>query len=460
MKQNKKHLIYGILAVCAVAVAGFFIAPFLAAAGTGAALAAPFAGAPAEQTIQGTAETTLPGSVTDGFKHPEMNKPSISQKLTKIRPSATPLDTILRELDSAVSHSNEYKYYSVQGRGIAQKVAVATTAGVDGEVVTITLESAHIFSLDGNILVPSFSASSPQQPATPVTSGVSYSPLILHIVNIDRAAKKITVFPVNASAVPAIPANTLMFRMGTAKHELAAISEDPSSQPTSDSNYCQIHMTTVSEGIYQAMQEKEVRHGLLDIKEEALFDFRMTNEVDGLFGYKREIIDPVSQKAKYMSDGMIRKITKHLDKGSASAVTDDVLIGWCADIFAGNNGSEERIMFYGSGFGVDVATAATIQKQLEAKNTEVKFGLTFNRIETVHGVLLMKLHNVFEQYGYSDAAMVIDPANIQRAIQKPLEATTLELDKTGKSRSKDVRIDESHTLAVMNPDTHAMLYSK
>ena len=56
------------------------------------------------------------------------------------------------------------------------------------------------------------------------------------------------------------------------------MSEDPSQMPYSDSNYCQIHMTTVSEGLYQKLTEKDVQFGLLDMKEQALLDFRMTNE--------------------------------------------------------------------------------------------------------------------------------------------------------------------------------------
>lgn len=55
---------------------------------------------------------------------------------------------------------------------------------------------------------------------------------------------------------------------------------------------------------------------------------------------------------------------------------------------------------------------------------------------------------------------MIDPANIYRAERKPLEATELERDKVGLSRSTDVRIDESHTLAVLNPDTHAVITVK
>lgn len=463
MKKKELFILCGIVAVLTVAGAIFWqnivclLSPEVV---TGSLAFAGFVGATQEQTVQGTQQTTLPGSDTDDFKSPEHNKPTISQRLSKIMPSATPLDTILREVDSVPCKSQKFEYYSVNSRGVSTKVAAPNTEGSTGGLAEVNVATEHMFSVDGNLLVPSFSASGPNEEAKAVASGISFSPLVLHIVSIDRAAHKLTVFAVNANKVPVLPADTLLYRMGVAKNELAAISDDPSALPTKDYNYCQIHMTTVSEGVYQAMQEKEIQYGLLDLKEQALLDFRMTNEVDSLFGYKREFYDPVTQKTKYMSDGMIRKITKHLDKGSASGITNDVLIGWAADIFTGNNGSDKRICFYGPEFGVALARATTVQKQLEAAKTEVVYGMTFNRIETVHGTLLMKMHNAFGLYGYSAAAMVIDPANIARAQQKPLEANRLDLDKTGQSRANAIRIDESHTLMVTNPDTHAMLYAE
>lgn len=80
--------------------------------------------------------------------------------------------------------------------------------------------------------------------------------------------------------------------------------------------------------------------------------------------------------------------------------------------------------------------ASTVQKQLEAGSTEVVFGITFHRISTPDGELLMKPHDLLNEYGYSKAAIVIDPANVYRAIQKPLEATELDRDKTGLSPLK------------------------
>ena len=61
-------------------------------------------------------------------------------------------------------------------------------------------------------------------------------------------------------------------------------------------------------------------------------------------------------------------------------------------------------MFYGKDFGRQMAGASTVQKQLEAGSTEVVFGITFHRISTPDGELLMKPHDLLNEYGYSKTA--------------------------------------------------------
>ncbi len=461
--KNKK-IIYGLfaLAVCIVAAVAMqeLIAVFSAG---GYALALAGVAATADQTNHGTVTTTKSvgedGTVTDQ----DINKPTISQKITKINPSLFPMDTMLRELETVPCKSFEYEYYSVRGRGVEStiKTAYSVTSGSESGAKQVEVTNGHIFSLDGNILFPTINVDNDTKVATPLDSGISLNPLICHIVSVDNIAQgKITIYPVNAAVLPALAADTPIYRLGVAKHENAGMSEDPSQMPYSDSNFCQIHMTTISETLYQRLTEKEVQFGLLDMKEQALLDFRMTNEADSIFGVKQKFVDPVTRKVKYMSDGLLRKIDKHLDMGTESKVTNDMIYGWASDIFCGNNGSERRIMFYGKDFGRSMAAAPTIEKQLEADKTEVVFGISFHRIETTDGVILMKPHDLLNEYGYTKAAVVVDPANVYRAVQKQLEATPLKRDEAGLSRSTDIRLDESHCLAVTNPDCHAIITVK
>lgn len=459
--MNRKKILYGFLAfaVCGLAalIAHELLAWFDMAEMSLAFAAGAFASP--EETVGGTV-TTVKRVHDDGtVEGHEIDKPTISKKICKINPSLFPMDTMLRELQTVPCNSFEYQYYSVRGRGVESKVKSAYTpvAGSESGPQQIDVTNAHIYSTDSNVLFPTIQVDSQTRTASAV-AGASLNPLVCHIVAVDNIAQgRITLCPVNAAALPALPADTPMRRMGVAKHENAGMSDDPSQMPYSDSNFAQIHMTTVSEGLYQKLSDKHVQFGLLDMREQAMLDFRMTNEADALFGVKARFIDPVTRKVKYMSDGLLRKIEKHLDTGDGNTITNDMLYGWASDIFRGNNGSPRRIGFYGSDFGRKLAAAPTVQKQLEAGKTEIVFGVTFHKIETTDGILLLKPHDLLNEYGYSHTLIVVDPANVYRFVQKQLEATALDRDKVGLSRSTDIRLDESHGLAVTNPDTHAVI---
>ena len=468
MKNDKRFLLFGFLVVAVAMTVGMvfdYVLPDvvlnLLGGEPGVTLAfAGFAGAAADETIQGTVPATLEKSKTDDPEKPNVDKPSFSKRLTKIFPSKFPLDTVAREMPKGKTDSDEYKYASVVARALG--CTVQTTMGAEvtsPNLAEITLTSAHMLSVDGNLMLTNYNAMGPNEAPVKASEGaIVSSPLILHIVTIDRAASKIKVFPVNANAVPKLEAGQFMARVGVAKDQLTAMSEDPVSQPTYDSNYCQINMATVSEAYFQKLQEKEVEWGMADMQESALYDFRMQSEMAMLFGAKRFFMDPVTGKGKYLMDGFIRKVGHTITNADSSAgVTEKFMNEALAQIFDGNNGSEARIMFYGSDFGLSLSNNATFQKQLEAGKTKIKFGITWNEIETNQGLILAKKHDAFKLVGYGNAAMVIDPANFRRVEQRPLTVYDLDLEKSGIQRSKDRRIDESFTLEVTNPETHGLI---
>lgn len=425
--------------------------------GGGGCVMAVFAGAPAEQTVQGVVGTTTDASKTDAFVRQEINKPTFSQKLAKIFPSRFPLDTILREIGVGHTDSDVYKYPSVVARGMQAKVKEANTAATAPLLGTIKMVSVHALSLNGNLLVPTYTATGPEAAATKVSSGVSPLPLVLHIVAIDRSENTIKVYPINASGVPAFEADTTFYRMGGAMDQEAARSSDPTVTPTYDTNYVQTNMCTISQLFAQEVQEKNTEWGMADMKEMALYDFRYQNEMNALFGVKRELVDPVTQKTKYMMDGIIRKVGNTLVREADQSV-EKFLVNAIAKTFDGNNGSDTRVMFYGSEFGIGLSESATFQKQLEAGKTKVKFGITWNEVETNSGILLCKMHTGLAHAGYGAASMILDVANVRKVEQLALQTKDLDLDTAGERRSKDTRVLEAFTTEVTNPDTHTLMF--
>lgn len=458
MKNKKIFSLLGTLVLVVIAAVAIFAQEWLmqlfVCGGSELLCFSVFAGA--AETAQGTVHASVAGVDSDGnptVKKPEVDKDSVSKKLAKLMPSKFPLDTITREMPKGRTKSDIYRYASVLSRPLACAVKTENTAGMQ---VEIELTTTHMISLDSNLLVPKFDATGPVAAATATTGGaLSVSPLILHVIGINHGTGKVTVIALNASQVPALPKDTAMYRTGVAKDQHVAMSEDPMVLPTFDQNYCQINMATVSEAYFQKLQEKEVDWNMKDMQESTMYDFRLQSELAMLFGYGREFIDPITRRPKYTMDGFIRKIPSIRNEGSG--VTSSFMNSAMAQIYESNNGSEARICFYGSDFGLSMANNAAFQKQLEAGKTRVKFGITFNEIETNQGTLLMKKHDAFKLMGYGNAAMVIDPANFRKIVQKDLSWFDLDLEKAGKQRTNDRRIDESFTLEVTNPETHALI---
>ena len=396
---------------------------------------------------------------------PAHNTTTVSQKLSKIQPSNTPIDTFLRNIGSGKTNSDVFEFYSIVSRGV--KAVVGSTQLSDDVIggdkgATITLSSGvHCLSLDGDLLVPSYEV---VDGVAQRIEGASFAmrPLVLHIVGINYAstARTIDVVGVNAE-VPALLQDTELFRMASAKDQDAAISNDPMATPTKDSNFCQRNIATVSENAYQALQDKEVEYGIAEFKEQALLDFRYQAEVSSIFGSKYhknngELIDPTTNKRKLHMRGLLDFNIPHITRSGDESV-EEFLNKAMQTSFSNNNGSEKRLFLYGPDVATELANSGAFQKQLEAGKTEVKWGITWKVIETNFGTLMGIMHNALGLVGYGKAALIIDPANIRRIEQVPLTMENLDLKKAGIRNSKDILLEEAWTLEVTNPTTHALL---
>ncbi len=402
---------------------------------------------------------------------PAHNTTTVSQKLSKIQPSNTPIDTFLRNIGSGKTNSDVFEFYSIVSRGVKAVVESATSSGTTPQqdtIVQLKLSSgAHCLSLDGDLVVPSFEVTydtSGVGSAERIQQGASFAmrPLVLHITGIDYGNSTIKVVGVNATCPTGEEfSNVEVFRMASAKDQDAAISNDPMATPTKDSNYCQRNIATVSENAYQALQDKEVEYGIAEFKEQALLDFRYQAEISSIFGSKYhknngELIDPTTQKRKLHMRGLLDFNIPHITRSEKETV-EEFLNKAMQTSFSNNNGSEKRLFLYGPDVATELANSGAFQKQLEAGKTEVKWGITWKVIETNFGTLMGIMHNALGLVGFGKAALIIDPANIRRIEQVPLTMENLDLKKAGIRNSKDILLEEAWTLEVTNPTTHALL---
>lgn len=102
MKINK--FLYGVLAICGCVVSVYLFRELLAFfspddLGT-TLMAVSGAAATAGETMRGTVTTTKPAKADGTVDDQDINRPTISKKITKINPSLFPMDTLLRELEN------------------------------------------------------------------------------------------------------------------------------------------------------------------------------------------------------------------------------------------------------------------------------------------------------------------------------------------------------------------------
>ncbi len=416
-------------------------------------------GAPESATFNPTVttHTVVNGQVGPG---PDMNRPTVSKTISKMGWNRAPLDTFLRNINTGKTNSDRYEFPSVMARGIKCKVGgtESVSVSVDSTTEIPLSEGWHTLSVDGNLVVPSMNV---VNGVASVLGGAVPHPLVIHIVAINNVEKKITVIGVNGSG--SIPTGTEMYRMASAKDQDAAMSEDPQSTPTRDYNFCQRNLCTISENAYQKLQEKDYEYGLKEYKEQAVLDFRYQAEVSSLFGgaavHGGNFVDPVTGRRKLHMRGLVDFNIQSVLQGDEEI---DIFLNTAFEsLFAVNNGSEERLLLYGAGFATRMANSKWWQKQMDAKNTELAWGVRWKMIESNFGLLRGVMDPVLSLLGpYSNCAFIVDPYNIRHIEQVAMEERKLNLRESGKRNSDDILLEESITLEVTNPTTHGMLILK
>ncbi len=407
-------------------------------------------------TVEGVKETS-----------PDLDDNYVSQKVTEIKPESTPIDTIMRNVGSPVKiNSFETEFYSVShklGKDVLTAAVKAVNSG--SPIVEIPVGNVENWSKDDTILVHRVKGY--DKDGNPVPDD-----LVLLVVGRIPGASKLQCQAVNGkkdpnnpkwTLCPDIPSGTELTRMGNAKNEIDAQTEAFALLPSKDSNYCQIFMAQVEESVYQAMHKQEIKWGYADYSRQNIYEMKKRMELSFLFGHKAKVYDALERDEKYLTGGIVRYIPKRIQYGVSATdltVKQDNFIDYTKEIFTGNSGSDTRILVAGSELLAQFAKVDTIRKQLEAKNTEVVFGIKFNVIETNFGRLLVRHHELLNQAGWGKKGLVLDVNNLEKQAFLPMTTRGLDLQKSGIRNTTAHIITEASCIITRYPETHAIFEPK
>lgn len=434
---------FGVIPVSAIAA--------LFASGKGLSLAT----AAAAQTAQQTATTTTANAAA-----PDLLRPAIDKKITQMRPSAYPLDTILRTIgnDEKIG-SWEAKWYSVDIRGVnsamngAHTNAWNSTTWTTAGAATITVTNGHIWSVDDLIYLPGVTMANGDHVGEEMMLQVTAKPS-------DTTLTVICLTSNDTYDVPTIADTTALVRASNAKQELDMQTSPYEIYPFFAYNYAQIHMAQIEQSLYEQLHtEKEVAFGMNDYRLSSLYSMREGMEIDALIGKKRHILSRANGgKEYYYSNGIARYITRTLTYQASGNVLDNArMINWSKQVFTGNGGSDEKVFFVGSDLMETLHSVQTVSKQLEAGNTEVKWGIKFKRFESNFGSFLIKYHPGLDRMGWAKHGLILDIANLGTRIFKPLGKDVLDLRSGGVKNANAEVISTAYCPVVRYPETHALV---
>lgn len=393
---------------------------------------------------------------------PTLDKDYISKKVTEMRPSATPLDTVMRSITNGVDiKSFVSDYYAVDSRPIKDTVKTLYNKPTDGDTTkAIAVNNIAAWSVDDTVMFYGI-------------TGADGKDLVCYIGAKSVGGGTVTIQPLNGplgtnanaanQIIPTLPAGTLMVRMGSCKHELDAQTSPYAIIPVKDFNYMQIFMAQVEESTFQKIHDKEVDWSFSDYEAQNIYDMRQTMEFSFLFGVRNKFVDLINAKERYSTGGITRYITKSLEYGTGGSdrtIDDATFVDWTKSIFTGNSGSETRIFFGGDALTAAISKISTVQKQIEAKKVEVKWGIKWNQIETNFGILLYKHHSLLDHAGWGEKGIVLDINQIEKHTMKPMATRKLDLKASGQRNVDAVVLEETTGVITRYPDTHAIIGPK
>ena len=455
-KFFEKNGVFGLFVTVLTLILGLVDGTVLMAAGAEAFPVGGDKGNPESVGVNGDLD-----SLTTRRESPDLIEDTVLEEVTKIRPYIAPLTSVINHAKSRKAGSMEFGWYSVDTRSVSATVTAfaATAADARGNTgATLTVDNAALFAVRDTIYVPTVFGS--------VAGVINTTPLACLVVAKNTENNTITVAAINGvevdgeMSVPNIPADTKIYRMAKAAAEGEMKTASRMNLPKKSKNFAQIFKFQVSQTTIQKLSDKEVKWELPEQEEQGIFEFKMEQEASALFGVKGLTFDPVSGEEIYTTGGIVSSITNkyELDKDNTTgAIPTENLVEMCKFIFQGNSGSKKRLMFAGSNFTAALSKVDTIEKQVEAGNTVVAWGIEWKEIRTNFGTLLLMQHDMFDLYGYSDKAVIIDPDFVDKYTFIPMKREELDTRKSGEFDGDVVVFTEVCGYALRYPSCHCIV---
>lgn len=428
---------------------------------------------------EGIATETKGRDTMAAANNEEFYQKDVNDKITKIRPAATPLDQISRYASTKSADSFVVKYYSIGTRPIKTTVKTATTTST-GSSIVLEVDDPDMFTLDDTIRVVGVKAVTDYKGvaySADVNKGVPTPDLELCVCGKDSNGMPI-VYAVNgnliqnqAIGVPALSKGQVLIRMAKSCGELDVQTGRFYNLPTTDIQYCQNFMIQVEQSTFDKIAAKEVNWNFSDMEEDSIYDMRLAMEGSFMFGDMACIKHTTKNNAaQWFTKGVWWMAGKDIEIGHLAddddkakgfkdgdvVIWDNELVDIAKDLFVGTGiGNKRKIVIAGS--KVVTAFSKIRSEKFRLKDTVEVFNLKFKSWETDFGELLMIHSEFFDLQGMSDCAFALDPEFLVKRVHLSWTRNVLDLKKAGIRNTDAIVIQEVACLYLKYPKAHARM---
>lgn len=410
-------------------------------------------------------------------KGTEFYENDINDKITKIRPMATPVDQISRYATTKSASSFVVEYWSIGTRPIKTTVK-ETTVESTGTSMVLKVEDPEMFTLDDTIRVVGVKAITNYKNQAYANLTDEPTPdLELCVCGKDNEGYPI-VYAVNGKLVnkqpigiPALQKGQKLIRMAKSCGELDVQTGRFNNLPASEIQYCQNFMIQIEESTFNKIAAKRVDWDFSDIEEDSIYDMRLAMEGTYLFGDMGCIKHTTkNNSAQWFTKGIWWMAGKDIEVGHVATaddmkkgynknervITDLELVDISKDLFVGTGiGNKRKVIIAGSDF---VSAFSKIDSdKFRLKDTVEVWDLKFKSWETDFGEVLMIHSELFDLFDMSDCGFALDPEFLVKRVHLSWTRNVLDLKKAGIRNTDAVVIQEVACLYLKYPKAHARM---
>ena len=414
----------------------------------------------------------------EGEKPLEYYNNDINDKITKIRPMATPVDQISRYASTKSAGSFIVEYWSIGTRPIKTTVKNDTTVMNSGSSMVLEVEDPDMFTLDDTIRVVGVKAITNYQGVAYTTIKDKPTPdLELCVCGSDNNGHPI-VYAINGTligkkpyGIPVLKKGQKLIRMAKSCGELDVQTGRFNNLPEPEIQYCQNFMIQVEQSTFDKIADKRVDWDFSDIEEDSIYDMRLAMEGTYLFGDMACIRHTTkNNSAQWFTKGIWWMAGKDIEVGHIATaedikngykenervITDKELVDISKDLFVGTGiGNKRKVLICGSDFLTSLSKLDSDKFRL--KDTVEVWNLKFKSWETDFGEILTIHSEFFDLQGMSDSAFALDPEFLVKRVHLSWTRNVLDLKKAGVRNTDAVVIQEVACLYLKYPKAHARM---